>query len=338
VITLTHIAKRYATPTGSTTAIADVSLTVQPGEIFGIIGLSGAGKSTLIRCINLLERPDSGTVQVDGRELTGLSETDLRAERRKIGMIFQQFNLLSSRTVASNIAFPMEISGVARAEIGPRVKELLDLVGLADKADAYPAQLSGGQKQRVGIARALANRPAVLLSDESTSALDPQTTRSILALLRDINRRLGLTIVLITHDMDVIRQICDRVAVLEGGQIVEQGPVIDIFSRPQSTTTRAFLQDMVAEEELPEWFTVTPGALVIHVTFVGPAAVAPVISRLVHEYHVEANILRGHIDRIAGQPFGVMTLELRGAATDLEAAHTSLLQQGLLVEAVTARA
>jgi D-methionine transport system ATP-binding protein len=311
-----------------------VTLNIAAGEIFGIIGLSGAGKSTLVRCINLLERPDQGTVTVDGKELTALSQAELRAERSKIGMIFQQFNLLATRTATENVAFPLELAGVPRVEIARRVGELLELVGLSDKAGSYPAQLSGGQKQRVGIARALANRPKVLLSDEATSALDPQTTRSILTLVKDISSRLGLTVVLITHEMDVIRQICDRVAVLEDGGVVEQGPVIDVFSRPQSVTTRAFLRDLLAGADLPDWFTPAPDGKVVHVTFVGPAAVEPVIARMVQLHGVHANIIRGNIDRISGQPFGVLTLELRGAPAGVAAAHDYLLKQELVVEEV----
>lgn len=334
LIVLEEVSKTYMTPAGPVPALSGVNLHIRAGEIFGIIGLSGAGKSTLIRCINLLERPDRGTVRVDGRDMTALPESALRAERRRVGMIFQQFNLLSSRTVAGNVAFPLEIAGVSRPEILPRVRELLDLVGLTDKADAYPAQLSGGQKQRVGIARALANRPAVLLSDEATSALDPQTTRSILALLRDITRRLGLTVVLITHEMDVIRQICDRVAVMEGGQIVEQGSVIDVFSRPQAAITRSFLNDLVAGVDLPDWVRQSPDSPIIHVTFVGPAAVEPVISRMVKQFGVESNIIRGQIGRIQEQPFGVLTLELRGGLSEVMAAQAFLLEQGLRIEVI----
>lgn len=334
VIVLEEVSKTYMTPAGPVPALSGVNLHIRAGEIFGIIGLSGAGKSTLIRCINLLERPDRGTVRIDGRDMTALPEPALRGERRKVGMIFQQFNLLSSRTVAGNVAFPLEIAGVSRPEIAPRVRELLELVGLADKACAYPAQLSGGQKQRVGIARALANRPTVLLSDEATSALDPQTTRSILALLRDITRRLGLTVVLITHEMDVIRQICDRVAVLEGGRVVEEGSVIDVFSRPQAAITRSFLSDLVADVDLPDWVRESPNSRIIHVTSLGSAAVEPVISRMVKQFGVEANIIRGQIDRIQEQPFGVLTLELRGEPSELTAAQAFLLDQGLLVEVI----
>ncbi|HHW15709.1 MAG TPA: ATP-binding cassette domain-containing protein, partial [Firmicutes bacterium] len=242
MIRLVDVKKTYRQGKGETRALRGVTLQVEKGEIFGIIGPSGAGKSTLLRCINLLERPDSGEVWVDGQEITRLSGAALRRERRTIGMVFQHFNLLSSRTVAGNVAFPLEIAGVPRPAIRARVPELLALVGLEDKANAYPAALSGGQKQRVGIARALANHPKVLLSDEATSALDPETTKSILALLRRINRELGLTIVLITHEMTVVREVCDRVAVLEDGRIVEEGAVAEVFARPQAALTRRFVQ------------------------------------------------------------------------------------------------
>ena len=213
-------------------ALKEINVTIQEGEIFGVIGQSGAGKSTLIRCINMLERPTSGSVIVDGVDLTKLNTAELREERKHIGMIFQHFNLLSSRTVYDNVAFPLELQGLSKEEIRERILPILDIVKLSDRLDNYPSQLSGGQKQRVGIARALASNPKVLLCDEATSALDPQTTKSILALLKDINRRLNLTIVLITHEMNVIKEICDRVAVIEGGTIIEEGPVVDVFTEP----------------------------------------------------------------------------------------------------------
>ena len=235
---------------GSVQALRGIDLAVRPGEVFGIIGRSGAGKSSLVRTINLLNRPTAGQVIVDGRELSSLPESELRAARRQIGLIFQHFNLLSSRTVHGNVALPLELAGVPAAEIKQRVDELLELVGLAELRDRYPAQISGGQKQRVGIARALANRPKVLLSDEATSALDPETTRSILALLRQINRDFGLTVVLITHQMQVIKQVADRVAVLDAGRVVEHGAVMDVFTRPREAITRSLLEEI--PQELPE--------------------------------------------------------------------------------------
>ncbi|MBJ6749777.1 methionine ABC transporter ATP-binding protein [Geomonas anaerohicana] len=242
MITIDSLNKLYHTPRGTFTALRDVNLQIEKGDVFGIIGLSGAGKSTLIRCLNRLEEPDSGSIVIDGREITRLATHDLREARKKIGMIFQHFNLLDARTVQGNVAFPLELAGWPRKEIAQRVEEILDLVGLSDKAGNYPAQLSGGQKQRVGIARALANHPEVLLSDEATSALDPQTTSSILELLADINRKLGLTIVLITHEMSVIKQICSKVAVMDRGEIVECGAVQQVFSAPSSATMKLFLE------------------------------------------------------------------------------------------------
>ena len=241
MITLTHVSKIFPGGESGVHAVQDVSLHIAPGEIFGIIGYSGAGKSTLVRCINLLERPTQGTVTVDGRELTALSEKELRQERRKIGMIFQQFNLMTARTVAQNVAFPLKDSGLSKEETAAKVTQLLELVGLPDKAGSYPAQLSGGQKQRVAIARALASDPKVLLCDEATSALDPQTTASILRLIRDINRRTGITVVVITHEMAVVKEICHRVAVMEKGRVVETGDVFSLFSAPKEPVTRSFV-------------------------------------------------------------------------------------------------
>lgn len=241
MISITGLNKRYRTAHGPVDALRDIDLTVDSGDIFGIIGLSGAGKSTLIRCLNRLEEPDSGSIVVAGKELVGLDRTALREARKKIGMIFQHFNLLDSRTVFDNVAFPLELAGLSKREIGPRVDEILELVGLHGRKQSYPSQLSGGQKQRVGIARALANHPDLLLCDEATSALDPQTTASILDLLADVNRKLGVTIVLITHEMQVIRQICNKVAVLDQGCIVESGNVVDVFNAPRSSTMQLFL-------------------------------------------------------------------------------------------------
>ena len=257
MIELVNVEKTYHTSSGDIHALKRTSLTINQGEIFGIIGLSGAGKSTLIRCINMLEVPTAGQVFVDGEELTAMTETQLRKARQNIGMIFQHFNLLASRTVFDNIAFPLEIQGLGKDEIKKRVEPLLELVQLQDRADHYPSQLSGGQKQRVGIARALASNPKVLLCDEATSALDPQTTKSILNLLRDINQRLNLTIVMITHQMEVVKEICDRVAVIENGSIIEEGNMIDVFTNPQNQTTKEFVKS-VDKNTLPESLKSTP--------------------------------------------------------------------------------
>lgn len=245
MIELKHITKHFNHKNRKVTALDDVSLTVPEGKIFGVIGASGAGKSTLIRCVNLLERPSSGTVIVDGKALMKLSPSELAMERRHIGMIFQHFNLLSSRTVFQNIAFPLELEGQSKQEISKRVYELLALVGLEDKSEDYPARLSGGQKQRVAIARTLASNPRVLLCDEATSALDPATTKSILTLLKDINQRLNITILLITHEMRVVKNICDEVAVISSGRLIEQGPVDEVFSHPKHELTKEFILDYV---------------------------------------------------------------------------------------------
>lgn len=338
MIEIRNLTKIYHTPNQEILALDNVSLTVKKGEIFGIIGLSGAGKSTLVRCVNMLEQPTKGSVVVDGQELTALQQRDLRTARQKIGMIFQHFNLLSSRTVFDNVMFPLEIAGVDRKQADQRVKELLELVGLADKALAYPAQLSGGQKQRVGIARALANDPILLLSDEATSALDPQTTRSILQLLKDINLQLKLTILLITHDMNVIKEVCDRVAVIDNSCLVEMGDVLDIFSNPQTPTARSFISSVINREipeellqrsRLPDGNSVTR---LIRVSFIGSSAGEPVISSMVQEYQVKANILYGNIDRVKDTPFGNLALELIGEPGIVDQAMNYLRIRGLEIE------
>ncbi|MGE5552925.1 MAG: methionine ABC transporter ATP-binding protein [Betaproteobacteria bacterium] len=339
MIRLVDVTKTYRQGKGEVQALRGITLEVEQGEVFGIIGPSGAGKSTLLRCINLLERPDSGEVWVDGREVTRLDGPALRRERQAIGMVFQHFNLLSSRTVAGNVAFPLEIAGVPRSVIRPRVAELLALVGLEDKADAYPRALSGGQKQRVGIARALANHPKVLLSDEATSALDPETTKQILALLRRINRDLGLTIVLITHEMAVVREVCDRVAVLEDGRVVEEGSVVDVFARPRAALTRRFVQGVFGAQ-LPQEVCerrlalVHPGreGLFVRLTFIGGVAGEPVISEVVRRFDVDANILAGHIDHVGETPFGQLVVEVTGEAAQVESALAYLRERGLIVE------
>jgi D-methionine transport system ATP-binding protein len=320
VIVLADIHKHFTAQHGPVTALDGVSLSVEHGEIFGVIGRSGAGKSTLLRIINLLERPSSGTVSVDGIDLTDLDATGLRAARRRIGMIFQHFNLLARRTVFDNIALPLELAGTPRRQIEAAVAPLLDLVGLADKRDEYPATLSGGQKQRVGIARALASQPKILLCDEATSALDPQTTRSILALLKDINRRLDLTIVLITHEMAVVREICDRVAVMDRGRIVETGTVFALLADPAHPVTREIMRAHDGEAPLQALFgerlsegPVPGGGAVVRITFTGAAAEEPIIADLVRRLSVDVNLLHGSIEYIQGRPFGTLVVELSGA-------------------------
>ena len=319
MITLTHVSKIFPGGESGVHAVQDVSLHIAPGEIFGIIGYSGAGKSTLVRCINLLERPTQGTVTVDGRELTALSEKELRQERRKIGMIFQQFNLMTARRVAQNVAFPLKDSGLSKEETAAKVTQLLELVGLPDKAGSYPAQLSGGQKQRVAIARALASDPKVLLCDEATSALDPQTTASILRLIRDINRRTGITVVVITHEMAVVKEICHRVAVMEKGRVVETGDVFSLFSAPKEPVTRSFVSTTSnlskAEEFIAEGaplVALSPGQVIARLTFargnVGEAA----ISQLSRQFGVDANIIFANVDILEGTPLGGLVVIFSG--------------------------
>jgi D-methionine transport system ATP-binding protein len=327
LIELQHIDKVYHTASGDLHALKDINLTINEGEIFGIIGLSGAGKSTLVRCINMLEKPTSGKVMVDGQEMTALGEEQLRKARQNMGMIFQHFNLLSSRTVFGNIAFPLEIQGMDKAAIQKKVEPLLDLVGLKDRADHYPSQLSGGQKQRVGIARALASDPKVLLCDEATSALDPQTTESILNLLRDINKRLHITIVMITHQMNVVKEICDRVAVIENGEIIEQGSMVDIFTNPQKATTKEFvasiqhndLPDFVKKLDIHKDYKAGDKALV-SLSFIGDSAGEPIVSVLIKDYDTNVNILTANIETLQDTPFGTLLIEVEGDEDHLKKA------------------
>lgn len=318
-------------------ALRGVDLHIPKGQIFGVIGQSGAGKSTLVRCINLLERPETGEILVDGTNMMALNAKELRVARKKIGMIFQHFNLLSSRTVAGNVAYPLELVGTPKSEIRTRVAEMLDLVGLSDKAQAYPAQLSGGQKQRVGIARALANRPQVLLCDEATSALDPETTKSVLHLLKDINEKMSLTIVLITHEMTVIQEICDMVAVIENGRIQEQGEVIDVFTKPKSDATRRMLQDTIETKIPPDLLARAEKrngtcSTLLKLSFVGSGAHEPLISEMLHRFPIRANILFGRIDKMKDIPFGMLLLELSGETPIVDEAVEYLHQQDVEVE------
>ncbi|MDR3590549.1 MAG: methionine ABC transporter ATP-binding protein [Negativicutes bacterium] len=341
MIELTGITKVYPGQATPIQALKGIDLRVAAGEIYGIVGKSGAGKSTLIRCINMLERPTDGTVTVDGQELTALSGRRLRQARVKIGMIFQHFNLLSSRTVFDNVAFPLELAGKSKQDIADEVFPLLELIGLTDRKDQYPAQLSGGQKQRVAIARALASKPKVLLCDEATSALDPQTTRSILELLKDINRKFRLTIVLITHEMQVIKEICDRVAVIEDGVIIEQGRVVDLFVRPQTATTRDFIRTIISHD-LPASLAghtfypdpVEGGSLMLRLTFLGRSAEEPVIARLVRKFHVDVNILFGSIDTIQETLFGTLVVELSGEQPAVLGALNYLQHYDLGIEVI----
>ncbi len=325
VIEITDVTKVYRQADRELVALDRVSLEVKAGEIFGVLGQSGAGKSTLIRCVNLLERPTAGSIKLGGQELTALPAPQLRAVRQQIGMIFQHFNLLSSRTVADNSAFPLEVMGMERQARRAKVGELLTLVGLEDKAGAYPSQLSGGQKQRVGIARALAGNPRVLLSDEATSALDPETTRSILQLLRDLNQRLGLTILLITHQLEVVKSICDSVAIIRAGRIVEQGAVVEVLAR-----TGVLAHDVIAATAQDA----QPDTTVVNITFVGEAADQPVLTRLARTFDIDANILGGRIETIKNSRVGLLQVELSGDAGRLGPALQYLRDQGLGLEVV----
>ena len=321
MIELRHISKIFPTADGDFQALSDVSLTIQDGDIFGIVGMSGAGKSTLVRCINLLERPTSGEVLVDGEDLMTLSPAQLRQKRRSISMIFQQFNLLMQRTCLKNICFPMEIAGVPAAEAKKRAMEYLDIVGLPDKANAYPAQLSGGQKQRVAIARALASDPKVLLCDEATSALDPKTTRDILHLIKDINQRLGITVVVITHEMGVVEAICTHVAVLEHGVLQETGTVEEIFSNPRTEAGRRLVYpDGVVIDQLP-------AANVIRIAFNGGSSYEPLIASLAIDCGVKANILGADTRNVNGKAFGTMLLGLPNDRAQIDRAMNYIRSQ-----------
>ncbi|MFK8258643.1 methionine ABC transporter ATP-binding protein MetN [Erwinia sp. AnSW2-5] len=338
MIKLSNITKVFQQGSRTITALSDVSLHVPAGQIYGVIGASGAGKSTLIRCVNLLERPTSGSVLVDNQDLTTLSESQLTIARRQIGMIFQHFNLLNSRTVAGNVALPLELGNLSRAEIKARVSELLDLVGLADKHDAWPANLSGGQKQRVAIARALASNPKVLLCDEATSALDPATTRSILELLKDINRRLGITILLITHEMDVVKRICDCVAVISNGELIEQDTVSEVFSHPKTPLAQQFIQSTL-HLDIPEDYLkrLTPEASattvpLLRLEFTGQSVDAPLLSESARRFNVNNNIISAQMDYAGGVKFGIMLTEIHGEPADTQAAIAFLQEHHVKIE------
>ncbi|NLC76439.1 MAG: methionine ABC transporter ATP-binding protein [Clostridia bacterium] len=334
MIKITDLKKVFKSSNGQVVALDGITLHVKKGEIYGIIGLSGAGKSTLVRCINMLERPTAGKVVVDGVDMGTLSPAKLRVARREIGMIFQHFNLLWSRTVFGNVAFPLEIAGYPAHKINSRVKELLELVGLTDKANAYPSQLSGGQKQRVGIARALANNPKVLLCDEATSALDPQTTQSILQLLKDINKQFDLTIVIITHEMDVIKEIRDSVAVIDDAKIVESGPVLEIFTKPKTATARRFINTVI-KIDVPEEIVLKQngnGGPLLRIVFLGEVAAQPILSNLVTDFNLRTNILYGNIDHIKDQTVGTLTVQLLGTPADIDRGINYLRNLNLEIE------
>lgn len=338
MIRLFNINKIFHQGTNAIHALTNINLHVPQGQIYGVIGASGAGKSTLIRCVNMLERPTSGEVFIDGQALTDLSEKELIFTRRTIGMIFQHFNLLSSRNVFDNIALPLELDNTPRAKIHQRVTELLKLVGLANKKDAYPASLSGGQKQRVAIARALANSPKVLLCDEATSALDPATTISILELLKDINRRLGLTILLITHEMDVVKRICDQVAIISEGRLIEQDSVSEVFSHPKTPIAQNFIKSTLVldiPEDYQRRLQMAPAAdlsPLLKMEFTGKLVDAPLISMVARKFNIDINILSSQIDYSGGVKFGFMLAELHGLDEDIEKSITFLEEHHVKVE------
>jgi D-methionine transport system ATP-binding protein len=341
MIVLENISKVFQLEDSCVEAVKDVNVRIGRGEIFGIIGFSGAGKSTLVRCINLLERPTSGRVFVDGVEITSLSERELRMARRKIGMIFQSFNLFASRTAAQNIAYPLTNGRLSKKDIPRKVGELLKIVCLEDKADVYPSQLSGGQKQRVAIARALANDPVVLLCDEATSSLDPQSTLSILKLLKDLNRRLGITIVVITHEMHVVKEICDRVVVMEEGRIVEEGDVFTLFARPEREITRSFIDTTtnlskiygLIEENSPS-VSLKPGECILRLQYLHENVSEPLVSIISRRFNVNANIIFANVELIGGSPVGGLVAIVSGREHDIDDAIEFLREKDIGVEVI----
>ncbi|RYG74471.1 ATP-binding cassette domain-containing protein [Lentibacillus lipolyticus] len=324
MISIKGLSKTFTTMHNQITAVDDLTLDINEGDIFGVIGYSGAGKSTFVRLLNRLEEPTEGEIVIDQQEITALSSNQLRMTRQEIGMIFQHFNLLWSRTVKANIAFPLEIAGIPKREREERVEELIELVGLTGREKAYPSQLSGGQKQRVGIARALANRPKVLLCDEATSALDPETTNAILDLLVDINEKLGLTIILITHEMHVIRKICKQVAVMENGKIVEQGDVLDVFLRPEQQVTKKFVEQVMGSDEqdddLEQLFSSSQTGRLLRLHFVGETANQPLISKLAKLFSVDINILQGKITQMQDDAYGTLFVQMDGEPDEMDRA------------------
>jgi D-methionine transport system ATP-binding protein len=334
IIEMQSVSKNYSHDNKIITALDCVSLIIEYKDIYGIIGLSGAGKSTLIRCLARLVKPTSGRILFHEIDFSNLDKDNLRILRKKMGMIFQHFNLLSSRTVAGNIAYPLEIANVPKEEQNKRIDELLGLVGLTEKKNAYPSRLSGGEKQRVGIARALANQPEVLLCDEATSALDPKTTKEILNLLKSINKKLGVTIILITHEMEIIKRICNKVAVIEHGKIVEEGLVAEIFSDPHHPTTKHFLQK--SSHDIPSEFfkEPSPNRKLLRLTFKGKAAGEPVISELVRKFDVDANILLGWLDRLQNLTLGTLIIELCGTPEGIKNALSFLQEKDVHFEVV----
>ncbi len=334
-IVIENVCKTFQSKDGKVDALKNINLSIESGDIYGIIGMSGAGKSTLVRCMNFLEQPSEGRVLIDGKSLGDFSEKELRKQRESIGMIFQHFNLLMQKSVLENVCFPLYIQGKKKAEARKRAEELLEIVGLRDKEKAYPSQLSGGQKQRVAIARALASDPKILLCDEATSALDPQTTSSILELLKDINKKFGITIVIITHQMSVVREICTHVAIMNQGEVVEQGLVSEIFSRPKSTVAKEIIRRDAGTDVEPKG-TGLPGEIqsgtIIRIVFSENSAFEPVISNLVLNFHEPVNILRADTKNVGGVAKGEMVLEFMKGSKNVEEMKKYLEDRGLAVE------
>jgi D-methionine transport system ATP-binding protein len=342
MIEFQNLKKIYESGGQQVAALNGIDLKINKGEIFGVIGFSGAGKSSLIRCVNLLERPTSGNVIVDGHNLTSMSVKEVREIKKNIGMVFQHFNLLNSKTVFANVAMPLTLAKVPKDAIKKRVQELLEFVGLSDKADYYPDQLSGGQKQRIGIARALATQPSILLCDEATSALDPQTTSSILQLLKKINNEYNITILIITHEMAVIREICDRVAVIEAGKIIEEGTVFDVFSAPKTQTAKNFVST-VMNDQLPdsikEIIQKHDGMQrIFRINFVGTTAGQPLLSQLAKQFDIHINVLFGNITELQGTPFGNLIVEFQGSDKEVIRALTYINQKNISIKEVVAHA
>ncbi len=340
-IVFENLSKRFETKDGVVEALKNINLSIEKGDIYGIIGMSGAGKSTLVRCINLLEHPTEGKVFVEGEELTAMSPKELRQRRKKIGMIFQQFNLFSGRTVYENVAFPLRKSKLSKQEKKEKVEKLLQLVELSEKADVYPSQLSGGQKQRVAIARALASDPEILLSDESTSALDPKTTKAILELLKKVNREMGITIVVITHEMQVIKDICDKVAVMKGGVVVESGKVFDIFANPKKSITKEFVENTtnlskITEliETQPEVLNIQPGEVVIRSSYIKRDVSEALVSQISRQFNLNVNIIFGNIELIGGNPIGGLVSIVQGESAKIDAALNYLREKNVGVEVI----
>ena len=341
MIELEQISKTFADAGREVHAVNNVSLTIRNGDVFGIIGFSGAGKSTLVRCINLLERPTEGSVRIDGKELTRMPAKELRQARRKIGMIFQHFNLMPSRTIFGNVAYPLKGSGLRKDQIAEKVRKLLDLVGIADKENAYPSQLSGGQKQRAAIARALANDPDILLCDEATSALDPQTTKSILKLLERLNRELGITLVVITHEMAVVKEICNRVAVMDHGRVVEEGEVFSVFASPKEELTRSFIKTTSNLQKIEELIAAKSpvvalkrGERIVRLSYVERNASEPLISTMTKKYGVILNIIFADIEIVQNAPIGGTVGILSGPQDKMDEALEDLRSKNVGVEVI----